>query len=103
MPKITERYLNLEAIPMFSTTTNYSWLELAFKKIKIIDDFTLENTESFFLATYLQILFLNVQKPITCLSNLLMQVRVEIHNNTLGLIESKLECTCVNKILRIDE
>jgi len=42
MPKITERYLNLEAIPMFSTTTKYSWLELAFKKIKLVDDFTLE-------------------------------------------------------------
>ena len=82
MPKITERYLNLEAIPMFSTTTNYSWLELAFKKIKIVDDFTSENTESFFLATYLQILILNVQKPITCLSNPLMRVRVDIHNNT---------------------
>jgi len=43
MPKITKRHLNLEAIPMFSTTTKYSWLELAFKKIKIVNDFTLES------------------------------------------------------------
>jgi len=28
MPKTTERFLNLEAVSKFLTTTKYSWLEL---------------------------------------------------------------------------